>query len=285
MSKHKEEKRRGSVLTTILLIAALAVFLFSAYKLITLYLEYRKASVEYDNVAQIAGMDNVGKINMIEAPEEVTTDPLGGLPEVNFEALRAVNTDVIAWLYFPEPKVINYPVVYSHDNIDYLHQTFEKTYNFAGSLFIDMHNYEDFSDPNVVIYGHAMNDGSMFGSLKKFRDEEYFNKNRYFYVFTAAGGVYRYEIFAAYETIDTSDTYQLGFEDADAFVSWLDYCQASSPFSADVALDANSRIVTLSTCTNVTDEGRFVVQGVQKDVLREADPARPAYWWSETEGE
>ena len=65
-------------------------------------------------------------------------------------------------------------------NQTYLHQTYEKNYNFAGTIFVDYENGRDFNDCNTLVYGHNMKNGSMFGHLKKFtEDEKLYNNDRY----------------------------------------------------------------------------------------------------------
>ena len=78
--------------------------------------------------------------------------------------------------------------------------TYEKNYNFAGTIFIDYENKADFSDCNTLVYGHNMKNGTMFGQLKNFsKDDSAYNKSKYFWIFTPEK-TYRYEIIYAYTT-------------------------------------------------------------------------------------
>ena len=104
---------------------------------------------------------------------------------------------------------ISYPIVKGKDNQTYLHQTYEKNYNFAGTIFVDYENSGDFSDCNTLVYGHNMKNGSMFGHLKKFReDDKLYKQDKYFWILTPERN-YRYEIITAYTTGVNSDTYTL----------------------------------------------------------------------------
>lgn len=85
---------------------------------------------------------------------------------VDFASLKSINDDVIGWIYMEALPQISYPMVQGKDNNMYLHQTYEKNYNFAGTIFIDYENKRDFSDCNTLVYGHNMKNGSMFGMLK-----------------------------------------------------------------------------------------------------------------------
>ena len=91
------------------------------------------------------------------------------LPEIDFDGLRAINKDIVAWIQIPGIGV-DYPVVQGKDNDHYLHYTFDGKANKAGSIFLDYRNRKDFTDSKVILYGHNMKDGSMFSNLKKYQD-------------------------------------------------------------------------------------------------------------------
>ena len=82
------------------------------------------------------------------------------LPEIDFDGLRAINKDIVAWIQIPGIGV-DYPVVQGKDNDHYLHYTFDGKANKAGSIFLDYRNRKDFTDSKVILYGHNMKDGSM----------------------------------------------------------------------------------------------------------------------------
>ncbi len=136
----------------------------------------KKADNEYEKLEE----------EYAEVPAEVTTsdevEEEEG-PVIDFAALKAVNEDIIGWLVV-EALDISYPIVQSEDNDFYLHRTTEKTYNFAGSIFLDYMNKPDFSDCHSIVYGHNMKNGSMFGTLKQFRDKDVYSKSMYFWICT-----------------------------------------------------------------------------------------------------
>ena len=124
---------------------------------------------------------------------------------------------------------------------------------------MEANNSGDLTDFNTVIYGHNMNNGSMFGTLKKYKDLSYFQKHPYVYLTTDAGSA-RYEIFAAYEVATDGETYRLGFGDDSAKRAFLDYCVEQSVIDTGVTPQVWDRIITLSTCTGRGHETRWVVQ-------------------------
>ena len=183
--------------------------------------------------------------------------------DIDFKALKSVNEDVVGWIYVEAVPSISYPIVHGTDNETYLHRTYEKNYNFAGTIFVDYENKGDFSDCNTLVYGHNMKNGSMFGMLKKYReDETLYNSSKYFWILTPEKN-YRYEIIAAYTTSVDSDTYTLFKGPGKEFLEYEKKMLKNSEIKTDASedkADKKDKIVTLSTCTG-NQATRFVVQG------------------------
>ena len=254
----KKTKKKGDIILTLTLIVAVAVFCFAAYNLFHIYTEYKKGTDEYNHIEQMAVTERDP-----ESTEEVSDTEQGLQPpfDVDFAALQGVNPDVVGWIYIEALEGISYPVVQGEDNEEYLHTTYENNYNFAGTIFIDYENSRDFSDCNTLVYGHNMKNGSMFGQLKKFsEDQTTYEKSKYFWIFTPEKD-YRYEIISAYTTGVNSDTYTLFKGPGDEFQEYLDTIKGYSEIETDdTELTIKDRIVTLSTCTG-NDATRYVVQG------------------------
>ena len=120
---------------------------------------------------------------------------------VDWDALTAINPDIVAWIYVPGSP-INYPVVQGDDNEEYLHKAFDGSTGWlasAGTIFLDSANASDFSDQNSALYGHHMNDGSMFASLSNWQNNDEFNAHRDIYLLTPQGN-YRLKTFAMVKT-------------------------------------------------------------------------------------
>ena len=158
----KKRKTAGDILRYIILIIAACVFVFSAVQLGRIFLEYRAGTQEYDRIREYVQEDPQEET---EQPEEGEAEDRPVPPAVDWESLKAINSDIIAWLQI-EGTEISYPVVKGTDNDYYLHHTFEKNYNSAGSIFVEYTNSSDFQDCNTIIYGHNMRNGSMFGLLR-----------------------------------------------------------------------------------------------------------------------
>ena len=113
-----------------------------------------------------------------------------------------------------------------------------------------------------------MQNGMMFSDLIKFLDEDFFNQNRYVYVYTDKG-IYTYEIFSVYKTDYKYKYIETGFPTGEDFVAWAEEMRSNSKFQRDVQFNSNSRVITLSTCTNALWSDRYCVQAVMVDAYNE----------------
>lgn len=202
-----------------------------------------------------------------EPVEEDILSELGvEIPEKNldWDVLRETNKDIYAWIYIPETNV-DYPVLQSEtDDEYYLMHNLDGSYGYPGCIFTQLLNSKDFTDYNTVLYGHNMKNGTMFRTLHYYQNEEFFYNNPYIYIYTE-NGVLVYEIFAAYNAGDEHilNTYDLRTEEG--FASYLDTVKEGAYLGgyirADVEVTAANHIITLSTCTDQSDE-RYLVQAV-----------------------
>lgn len=157
---------------------------YFGYKIYEIYQAYQDSDRFYDSTRSAYTMKRE-----LDSNQKVPID-------VDWESLLAVNPDIVGWI-FAEGVDISYPVLQGSDNEYYLKHTLEGDYNFAGSIFMDYQNEPDLSDCNTIIYGHNMKNGSMFGSLKKYSNEDAYAVDPYFWILTPDAN-YRYEIQSAY---------------------------------------------------------------------------------------
>ena len=167
---------------------------------------------------------------------------------VDWDELKAINRDIVGWICVDALPTINYPVCRGEDNEFYLHHTFRKEYLFAGSIFMDSMNSGDFSDPNTVVYGHNMKNGSMFNTLKELNSQEKYDESPYFWILTPKGD-YRYHIFSVTTAGTTSQAYLLYRFNGEELLGWARDMKNRSNVKNDVSLKASDKIVSLSTCT------------------------------------
>ncbi|MDO5344967.1 MAG: class B sortase [Lachnospiraceae bacterium] len=291
--RKKKGSAVGSFISTFLLVIAIGVFCYAAYMLYGYYKEYKKGTDEYGslNDRYVAILDDEGEdgaedqsaseakiltsVPALENPDTVEqkvekaakdtalengqekTLPML-LNPIDFAELNAINEEIIGWIRIGALD-LSYPVAQAADNDYYLHRTFERVDNFAGCIFLNCDNTRYFTDQNSIIYGHNMKNGSMFGTLKKFEEQETYQKCPYFWIFTPEF-IYQYRIFSCSVVSKIGDPYRTRFT-TEEFQSFIDTCVSNSAVNAaGVQVTTDDRIVTLSTCTG-DDSTRLIVQG------------------------
>lgn len=225
----------------------------------------------YEKAAQIAYVPAEGAETVYVAAEDAETagivvssereydsEESMEMPEFHLQALQDVNPDVLGWISIPD-TVLSYPLVQGTDNSYYLDHTWEKESGTVGAIFLDMANASDLSDFHCILYGHRMLDGSMFGSLKYYKDQAYADEHPCVYL-TDAEGSHCYEIFAAYETPVTGNTYKKVFSDEAEKQEFLEACTAQSVIEMGIVPGLGDKILTMSTCTGRGYDSRWVVQ-------------------------
>ena len=250
-----KKKKRGHLISNIVLVVAVGFFLFSGYKLFTIFHEYNEGEREYESIQE--------EVVVIETVVNEETGEDEAVFQVDFERLQSMNPDIVAWIRFDQPDKINYPIVKGEDNDKYLSTTVEGKRNSSGAIFMDANNSGDFSDRNTFIYGHNMKNGSMFGQLRKYKKAEFCKENPYFYIYTPDGKEIKYQVFSVCIVEDTSESYTKEYSDEYEFLKYIEQIRKIALYSVDVELTAESQIVSLSTCTNVTETQRLLVHGVK----------------------
>lgn len=240
-----------------------AVFLYAAYQLYTIFHGYSVGVKTYENarsfVTQTQPADDGGGEGGSSG-----TEPEESSLAVDFDALCAVNDEVIGWLYCPD-TVINYPVALGTDNEYYLYHLYDGTWNSAGTLFVDCGNTGGFSDANILIYGHHMKNGTMFRCLDGYETQEYYEEHPVMWLLTPAQN-YKVVLFSAYVTPSDSDTYAIYSGVSESLYTYLEECKAKSDFTCDVNVRDYAKFVVLSTCNYDYDDARYVVHGALQPV-------------------
>ncbi len=185
---------------------------------------------------------------------------------IDFDAIQAENPDVCAWIKIPGIEVIDYPILQSAPEADdnyYLDHDINGTAKRAGSIYIQKLNHKDFSDPNTLIYGHNMLNGTMFGQLKKFRNKEFFQENRTIFIYTP-NHILEYEIISAFVYDDRHILNSFNFELETSRMQFFNECLNPTTLTKQLlegaTLEKDDKIITLSTCT-ANDNERYLVVG------------------------
>ena len=273
----KEKKNRGKRVAVskkrrlwlnIAIVVLLCVLGFSGYKVVTILINYHEGNSSYANIAN----DSVSSGAIWKpSPDAVGADDLPedqeftGV-EVDFSQLSSVNSDVTGWLY-SDGTVINYPIVQCSDNDYYLNHRFDGTYSSFGTLFTDYRGSADFTDRQTLLYGHNMDNGSMFASLLKYRNQSYYDEHPYMLLYTPEK-TYIVALFSAYVAATDDWCYQRVYSDEE-YGSYLDYVESQSDFQSQVTVTENDRIVVFSTCAYDFDDARYVVFGKLVEAVEE----------------
>ena len=178
---------------------------------------------------------------------------------LKLEKLQLENSDIIGWIEI-ENTNINYPVVQTSNNEDYLHKAFDGSKNEAGWIFADYRNNMQNFDKNTIIYGHSRLNKTMFGSLFNVLNENWY-KNKYNQVilFSTPTENTMWQTFSVYK-IDLENYYlQTNFTNDKEYVNFLTTLKDRSKYAFNVNLDATDKIITLSTCSDVAGTGRIVL--------------------------
>lgn len=221
---------------------------------------------------EIEAVETVADTEAAEEPEVLDANALLAkleieLPEknVDFTVLLEENPDIYAWVYIPEIG-IDYPVLqHPTDDAYYLEHNLDGSAGLPGTIYTESVNSKDFTDPNTVLYGHNMKNGTMFGALHDLEDGQVFEETQYIYIYTPEQ-TYVYQIFAAYEYNAIHLIYNFDLTNKEIFQNYLDQIfeirDMNMHIRDGVEVNADHHIITLSTCVSGQKNKRFLVQGV-----------------------
>lgn len=267
------------IIRMLLVIIFAAVFLFSAWQVfgtLKTYSEGRKTYSELEQYVTFADERTEkpaepakAKPKADESEKPIENKPseeaaVSVLPQVDFEKLAKINSDIVGWLYIKGTNV-NYPVVQGPDNDYYLTRMFDGSYNKSGSIFLDYRCSADFSDRQTIIHGHHMKNKTMFSGLTDYKEQAFYDDHSTAVLVTPSA-YYEVMFFSGYVSDNFSSAWKLGLEGAE-FERWLGEIQQKSCFEPSGLPTAEDRILTLSTCTYDFDDAKFVLHGY----LRETD--------------
>ena len=259
-----QKKRR---VWTVVFIVALVVFVGSFVSLGVIWYSYYQGQQEYDDLAEyfsVADVDEAAEPDEVELVEDIENlDKL----VVDWEALSAANPDVVAWVYVPG-TAINYPVVHGSDNDYYLTHDFNGAAGWLanyGTIFMDYRNEPGWTDEAYFIYGHHMNDGSMFADIAGMSDQGRFDASRTVFLLSPQGN-YRLRSFSLVSCGSDETIVQARFPDEQDRIAYVqDKINRSIvnvgaiPAAADI-----TKYFAFTTCDNYED-GRLVLYAYIED--------------------
>lgn len=209
-------------------------------------------------------------------PTETTTtkaqETTKYLPDnpIDFASLKKKNSDIFSWIKIDNTN-INYPILYPNNkkNDYYLRKNIYGEYDRQGVIWIENYNHPDWNDPVTLVYGHNIwTKGTMFYQLKKYRDEKFFEKNRFIQIY-AEGRELKYEVYSAFEYDDRHIMLSYDFSNEKVYQKFIDYTLNPVSLSKNVrknmVVTTNDKLIILSTCIKGKEDMRYLVVGVQRE--------------------
>lgn len=199
----------------------------------------------------------------LDTQQTVTNEPAVAVLQPQFELLYAQNNDLIGWI--KAGKDIDLPVLY-RDNEFYMDHDFYGAYSSAGSIFLDERNSSDMSDDHMLIYGHNMKNGSMFGTLKAYREVSYLRQYPIISLqYAWESEPRKYVLVSLFDAsmTPTDPSYikitEFNFDTAEEKQNFIDAMLRKSTYDIPLDVTADDQIITLVTCSYTHDDGRYLL--------------------------
>lgn len=249
--KKKRKKGKADIFYNVAILVCLAVFLVSGGLLLKRYFDDRRSESEF------AALESLIVSDAPAADGEETNS-------AKFAALRDQNSDFIGWISIEDTK-LDFPVMYAPNNKDfYLRHDFNKEYSVYGVPYLDEKTTLGANDQseNLVIYGHNMKTGTIFGCLTGYKEASYYRQHPYVQFDTVYGDG-TYEVFAAFSidvAADTSFVYNQYVDmDEETYDTYVEEVISRSDVDTGIRPVYGEQLLTLSTCEYSSDNGRYVV--------------------------
>ena len=250
-----------------------ALFLFSGIMLTWQYKDGKESADTFEAVAELvrpdetpqAGTASSETVDSAEIPDPSLT------AYEKYAAVREQNSDFVGWISIDGTN-INYPVMQTVDNPNYyLKRGFDKQHSNYGVPYVQENCALGISD-NIIVYGHHMNNGSMFADLCKYEREDFYQEHPTIH-FDTLSSLSKYEIVAVFKTVAYSEDGFKYYHFVDAagennFNAFVSQCKALALYDTGVSAEYGDKLLTLSTCEYSQTNGRMVV--VAKLIVPEA---------------
>ena len=228
----------------VVIILLLIIIIFSSVYLIQYFYDMYISKKQSNLLNEITISDIQNSLTENNVEESIVV-PLKSERILKLEELRKENEDIVGWVEI-ENTEINYPVLQADDNDFYMNHNYKGEKSSAGSIFLDKDYDFNLPSSNLLIYGHNMKNNTMFQNLLKF--SAFYSKVYY----KTDKNVFRY-----YNFVNASSE-----EDYNNFVGNV---KKASLYDTGINVNFGDKLITLSTCSYHTTDGRFVVVGRKKD--------------------
>lgn len=253
--------KKISLIILALLLSAITVF--SGLKIYRELSDRQKENEDFAELAELVVTPTESEPPAMPGTEETDEPPAEEPAEErrNLTPLYEQNADFLGWLCIPDTE-INYPVMHTpNDPQKYLRRNFSGEYSSSGVPFLDWRCGT--GSDNLIIYGHNMNNGTMFGTLKRYTDKDYLAEHPII-EWETESGCERYAVFAVVYVQKTDDWY--GFitaTDAAWYYEQISNIRCRAMLSTEIVPVYGQQLLTLSTCHGSGKNGRLLVIAVQ----------------------
>lgn len=193
-------------------------------------------------------------------------------PEGNAESnrktiqeLKLIDPNIFAWIELDGTK-IDYPIVRGKDNYEYLRKDYKGNFSLSGAIYLDYRNSTSLTDPYSVVYGHHMDKGAMFGDLSKYKNKNFFVKNKTGKIYLEDKTYNLYVFSVIIVSSKDKNVFDVSNKDPMTNLARLEYIKEKAINYRDIGVNENSKIIALSTCNGSTNTDRIVVFAVLEDI-------------------
>ena len=251
------------------------ILIISLYKITNKQIDYKMIENQETDIRKDANIveieNNNENIELINPPEETIKEENNQqniepeqvyvqndywyymnipLISVDFNSLKNKNSDTVAWIQVNGTN-INYPVVQATDNDYYLYHAYDRTDNQAGWVYMDFRNNPVEFDNNTIIYGHGMNNNTIFGTLRYIVENWWYNnQDNHIVKLSTPTENTLWQVFSVYTIPEESYYLQTNFSNDEEYTKFLTKLKSRSKFSFNTELNSQDKIITLSSCYN-----------------------------------
>lgn len=249
----------------IIIIVCIAIAIGSIGYLAYYYVTIMNKEAIYDEIVEEVYVEpEVTEVVTEETTEETEEVVELDIP-IDFDELHEINEDIYAWIEI-EGTQIAYPIVQSSvSNEYYLNLTVDGVSGLPGSIYSEYWNGQDFDVFNTILYGHNMNNDSMFGGLNLYRDLDYMIEHETLMIYTE-DAILEYQVYAAAYFDSSHLAYTYSFDSDEGRQQFLDDTVDAKDLSKvirdDVEVTTEDKIITMSTCVANQSDKRLLVEAV-----------------------
>ena len=250
----------------IILLLLIVILAISSFFIIKEFAENKKETDIYDELQEIVIEENTD-IDTKNVDTEIEKSEGKSSNKYNLENIAKINSDVVGWIKI-ENTNIDYPVMQNGDY--YLHRNIYKNYSSHGTPYLAEYCNIQYSD-NLIIYGHHMNDNSMFAQLDNYKKHSFYENHKYikFYSYYNGKTIEKtYEVAIAFKTVVYSDKgfkyyNYTNFSDVQELNDFIENCRKLEFYNTGIDINYGDKLITLSTCEYSQKNGRIVVVAKQ----------------------